>query len=585
MMFCKTRWGILGLLLVLFFPYMLFGCTARINVDEPVKLVVSADRSTPLRTWSALSLLYPDQYHNYSQLVEELNQIANNAPDIVEMYTIGQSLQGKDIHCLRITNEENSDPKAGVLFVAHHHAREQITVEIALRFLLRLVNNYGIDQAITEYVNHEDIYIIPSLNPDSLYYVVEEGDSWLRKNLKSFDDDNDGFFDEDPADDVNGDGIVSEFSIYIKNDSDWIYGSSYFEGIDNDGDGLINEDPVGGVDLNRNYNFRWNDSSLDTGWGTDTTSMSYPGTAPFSEPETQVFRDFMSDKVFSTAISLHSGINATYFPWASVDYFAEPSLYYQIYSDFLGLVPNLNDYLNISASQEEIQSYYLPSYTSAGSWDDWMYYVKKCLVPLTYEIYHNGTADNDGILRADLSNETYQVWQWDHIFEYFAPYESAIAALWNDIQPAFDYWLSITPRLNITGYVVLDDENTGNRRKLEVIVENLSPRVETTLWLNLVNNDFDYVLKDGVPVTIRRLIEGQIINKTLEFDLDNVLQPGTEIILKIGNDYVGYSTLSIDKAAIGIDAETNKGNEIPWDLLAMLSAIPIMIGWIKIKGR
>ncbi|UCE12762.1 MAG: hypothetical protein JSV04_11275, partial [Candidatus Heimdallarchaeota archaeon] len=268
-----------------------------------------------LRNWSSISLLYPDQYHSPTELLEELQQITDTAPEIVDLFTIGNSIQGREIYCLRITNEKNTYPKAGVMFVAQHHAREQITVEAVLRFLLRLVNNYGVDQKITEYINHEEIFVIPTLNPDGLFYVVEEENFWLRRNLNPIDDDNDGVTNEDPAEDTNGDGIISEYDIIDRKTEEFL--GLYFEGIDTDNDGAINEDGIGGVDLNRNYDYRWNDSSLDSGWGTDTSLETYPGTTPFSEPETQAYRDFLENKSFASAISLHSGINATYFPWSS----------------------------------------------------------------------------------------------------------------------------------------------------------------------------------------------------------------------------------------------------------------------------
>ena len=134
-------------------------------------------------------LIYPDQYHTPEQVIEELNLIATTAPEIVEMSVLGQSVQGRDIHLMKITNEQNTIPKAGVFIIAQHHSREQITVEAALRFMHQLINDYGTNNVITNYVDSLDIFIIPTINPDGLHYVVGnntlEGDPWLRKNLKA----------------------------------------------------------------------------------------------------------------------------------------------------------------------------------------------------------------------------------------------------------------------------------------------------------------------------------------------------------------------------------------------------------------
>lgn len=48
----------------------------------------------------------------------------------------------------------------------------------------------------------------------------------------------------------------------------------------------------GGVDLNRNYGYKW---GLDNeGSNPDPCSQSYRGKAPFSEPETQAMRNWFS---------------------------------------------------------------------------------------------------------------------------------------------------------------------------------------------------------------------------------------------------------------------------------------------------
>ena len=117
-------------------------------------------------------------------------------------------------------NEEITTQKAKSLVVAHQHGREQITVEAALRFIIYLINNYGIDDEITEHINTQEIFIIPTVNPDALDVVVEDEDYWLRKNLRPYDDDGDGLIDEDSYEDVNGDGIVSSFDVFEKDEFD-----------------------------------------------------------------------------------------------------------------------------------------------------------------------------------------------------------------------------------------------------------------------------------------------------------------------------------------------------------------------------
>ncbi len=537
--------------------------------------------------WSNISLLFPDQYHNPAEVYEELEQMLNTAPEIVDLFSIGQSVQGREIYCVRITNEQNSKQKAGALFIGQHHAREQITTESCLRFLLRLINNYGEDSKITEYINTEEIYVIPSLNPDGLQFVVGnetlKGNEHLRKNLNAFDDDNDGLYDEDSEEDTNGDGFISEFDVYKwnnelepdENDNKWDFQYFYLEGIDNDGDGLINEDRRGGVDLNRNYDYRWNDSTIDSGWGTDRTVEDYPGTSPFSEPETAAYRDFVSDRRFATALSLHSGINATYFPWGSDNFWPENALYYEIYSDMKDILPP--NYLSVHYGSQLSNVKEDDSYTVCGDWGDWMYARQDCLVPLTFEIYHNKTSTSLG--KVIEENNTHRIIQWDGMYGYFAPTEGpAIDDLWEDIQPAFDYWLELTPRIEIAGISLTGGKNTSETLNVKLEIKNLSPRIGTIDTLEVMYEDNTSLLYEGSPVTVSEVEGDSTASRSFSFILEEDLTPNSNITLKIGNAFVGFQKFIIFETDIN-------ARSTPIGLITQLIAIPAVIFLKKLKKR
>ena len=525
------------------------------------------------RVWDDISLIYPDQYHTPEQVIEELNLIATTAPEIVEMSVLGQSFQGRDIHLMKITNEQNTIPKAGVFIIAQHHAREQITVEVALRFMHQLINNYGTNNIITNYVDSLDIFIIPTINPDGLHYVVGNdtlvGDPWLRKNLKAIDDDNDSYIDEDPYEDLNEDGIISGFDVFLKHpgyESEFLY--SYYEGNDTDEDGLNNEDLIGGVDLNRNYGYRWNDSSLSTGSTSDSLSDTYPGLEAFSEPETQIVRDFTSEHSFSMAMSLHSGINTTYFPWASGTTWSEPDRYYDIYNDLVSILPDyfFQDYIN-----EEITfTKKLSSYTSAGEWGDWMYTARKCQVPVTFEMYHEEGSD-DYIQNIIPDNETHEIWQFDTIKSYFAPQEEKIEALWNDVSPAFSYWLATTPQLEISEVVITGENSVGSTLTIEAKVKNTSPRVTTIEEVKVVFNDFTPLTSEGSPITISTINENYKADVQFNLVLDAQIEQGNNITLLVGNEFVGYYPLVIKSDLI------SKSQGTPVDILGILTGFLVII--------
>jgi hypothetical protein len=79
-----------------------------------------------------------------------------------------------------VATDEN-EPE--VLFTAHQHAREHLTVEMALYLANIFTNDYGTDTQITNLVNGREFWIIPMVNPDGLQYDLS-GDpfrAW-RKN-------------------------------------------------------------------------------------------------------------------------------------------------------------------------------------------------------------------------------------------------------------------------------------------------------------------------------------------------------------------------------------------------------------------
>ncbi|MFW9892046.1 MAG: M14 family zinc carboxypeptidase [Candidatus Thorarchaeota archaeon] len=497
------------------------------------------------RTWSTLSLLYDNQFHDPVELDEEIENIHTSVPELVDIEVIGQSYQGRNLTCIRITNEQNTVQKAKTLVVAQHHGREQITVEMALRFVLLLLNSYGLDSTITEYIDTQEIYVIPTLNPDALEIVVNQGNHWLRKNLRPFDNDGDGFFSEDDLEDVDGDGWISNFLVYEKdyptevpdiNDYDW----EYWEGIDNDGDGLVNEDEVGLVDLNRNYPTFWglNDPDLQ-----NPITQIYCGTEPFSEPETQAFRDFTLNHRFAMAYSLHSGINATYFPTDESENWPENVLYYQIYSDLEDILPDhFNDYVGYTSSEMSQEA------GLSGSWDEWMYYEQGTAVPITFEVYHNGSVDTEEAHVIIENNSTHIIREWKGIYGYFDPTENHINTLWDELRGAFVYLLEMTPRLDITISGVSGGISTGDNVSMSVQMNCLSPRLgsrESIYILDSENSTLDSLIAVGGDQTLTD--QASVI---LSSDLSE-----SSVSLFIGNNYTGYYefTLSIGAPSAPFD--------------------------------
>jgi len=87
-------------------------------------------------------------------------------------------------------------------------------------------------------------------------------------------------------------------------------------------EGRNNGDGTFGVDINRNYGFNW--GADDIGSSGNTYSSTYRGPAPFSEPETQMIRDFIIAHDFKVAMNNHVYSELLLHPWGTVDVIPEP---------------------------------------------------------------------------------------------------------------------------------------------------------------------------------------------------------------------------------------------------------------------
>jgi hypothetical protein len=247
-------------------------------------------------------------YHNFAETVELMESYAKEYKDITKLYSIGKSVQGKDLWCLEITNYASGAPetKPGMYIDGNTHAGEVSGAEVSLYIIHHLLMGYGQDPLVTKLLDTRVFYIIPKINPDGSDEYLRDPRQPPDPNLKKFDDDDDGLEDEDGADDLNGDGIITTMRIRdekgplktspkdprlmvergIDEKGEWrIIGP---EGLDNDGDGQLNEDPPGHAITvtNRNYPAFWAPSWIQRG--------NRPGGAyPLYEPEAKAQVDFI----------------------------------------------------------------------------------------------------------------------------------------------------------------------------------------------------------------------------------------------------------------------------------------------------
>ncbi|MFF6898756.1 M14 family metallopeptidase [Streptomyces hydrogenans] len=224
---------------------------------EPVALPAPPDRGDAARS-SFGPLDFPSadaKYHNHAEMTAEIDQRLAAYPSIMSKRVIGKSYQGRDIVAIKISDNvavDENEPE--VLFTHHQHAREHLTVEMALYLLRELGAGYGTDPRVTAAVNGREIWIVPDLNPDGGEYDIATGSyrSW-RKNRQP-----------------NS-------------------GSSYV-----------------GTDMNRNWDYKWGCCGGSSG---TKSSETYRGAAPESAPEVKVVADFVRSRVVGGTQQIKAGID------------------------------------------------------------------------------------------------------------------------------------------------------------------------------------------------------------------------------------------------------------------------------------
>ena len=364
--------AILSIFITFFIISSIYSMIGTINIVHNLE---NKKRILSLRNGYAIDTNYQFQqaifkYLNYAEVTEFIKALELEFPDIIDVTSIGKSYEGRTLWLIKVTNELSQVAnKNQVLLIGTHHAREYISLMVPLYIAYQLANEFYTNNTIQKVLNYTTYYIIPLLNPDG-YTEALYHNPWQRKNTHRIDEDNDGKFGEDCPDDVNGDGIIG----YLVNNKT---GEWFYEGIDNDGDGQIHEDWVGGVDLNRNYNYSW---GSDEGASSDKHNETYYGSAPFSENETRALRDFVESIVrqglnFSFAISYHSGIRAILYPWGYMSDTPDDEILLK-YADFLSNITNYQD----------IQGYDL--YPVSGEWSDWLYGIYH-IPSYTIEVYRD----------------------------------------------------------------------------------------------------------------------------------------------------------------------------------------------------
>jgi hypothetical protein len=226
-------------------------------------------------------------YRDYAQASELLHEIAAAHPGLCRLESLGKSTGGREMWLMTITDFSvgDSETKPGLWVDGAIHANEIQASDVVLYTAWYLTEMQPHSRFVSELLEDRVFYLLPMLSPDSrdAHFYEPNSSSSPRSGAIPIDDDRDGLFDEDPDDDLNGDGHITRMRKVDPNgrwidDPDHPYNMTMAEpdepgqytrlgseGIDNDGDGLINEDGDGYYDPNRDYAWHWQPSRIQGG--------------------------------------------------------------------------------------------------------------------------------------------------------------------------------------------------------------------------------------------------------------------------------------------------------------------------------
>lgn len=116
-------------------------------------------------------------HHSNSDLEGLLRTYATRYPDITRLYSVGETVEGRDLWAIEITDNpglhEPGEPE--FKYVANMHGNEVTGRETLLYLMQYLCDSYRNDSAVRGLVDSTRIHLLPSLNPDG-YADAQEGD-------------------------------------------------------------------------------------------------------------------------------------------------------------------------------------------------------------------------------------------------------------------------------------------------------------------------------------------------------------------------------------------------------------------------
>lgn len=111
-----------------------------------------------------------NDYPSFEEITEKLIELSRARPDIMKLFSIGKSVQGRDLWVMKISdNVELDEVEPEFKYISSMHGDEIVGRELTMRLIEKIANEYDSNQVLRDLVNNTEIYIMPSMNPDGSF--------------------------------------------------------------------------------------------------------------------------------------------------------------------------------------------------------------------------------------------------------------------------------------------------------------------------------------------------------------------------------------------------------------------------------
>ncbi len=280
-------------------------------------------------------------YYTYGEIRQSIVALQSRFPGLVKVDSLPtRSIQNRAIYLVKVSNSPNSNNgRPEIIISGAMHAYEPIGPSLCMSDMTYLCEHYATDPEIRWLVDNRQIFFIPVMNPDGyVYNETYPGRSW-RKNRR------------------------------------------------------LNPDSSYGVDLNRNYPYKWGydnrgSSPIPSAW-------NYRGTAPASEPETRAILDFVNSHRIRTWHNHHSPNDVLLIPFGYIDSYP--------WNDTLEYYTMCREESLLYGFRKWGNSFRAYGYLVNGGTEDWAWcdsstYKIFCLIPELGMDYWEGLTDSSKIV-------------------------------------------------------------------------------------------------------------------------------------------------------------------------------------------